>query len=67
MRVRWIGDARTVAGLGTPIAGHEYDVSDAMGASLIEQGKAEAVVAAPLLPVPPARVLPCRPIVEEEE
>ena len=43
MKVRWIGDARVIAGVGMPIAGEEYDWPDAMAESLIEQGKAERV------------------------
>lgn len=54
MRVRYIGDARTIVGFGMPIAGTVYDWPDDMAASLIEQGKAELVVDPP----PAPRIVP---------
>lgn len=45
-RVRYIGDARVLAGFGPLASGTEYDLPDDMAASLIEQGKAVAVVVA---------------------
>jgi hypothetical protein len=43
MKVRWIGDARCVEGIGQPIKGQVYDLPNTVAASLIEQGKAVAV------------------------
>jgi hypothetical protein len=50
MRVVYIGDARTISGIGMPCAGQVYDWPDDVAASLIEQGKAELA--------PPARPAP---------
>jgi hypothetical protein len=41
MRVVYIGDARTIVGVGMLCAGEVYDLADDIAASLIEQGKAE--------------------------
>lgn len=43
MKVRWIGDARTVMGLGPCHAGMELDLDGDMLASLLEQGKVEKI------------------------
>lgn len=63
MRVRWIGDARIVPGIGMPIAGQVYDLPDEMAASLVEQGK--AVVAPPPVVLKPA-TKPARPAEDKE-
>ncbi len=51
MRVVYIGDARTIVGVGMLCAGEVYDLADDIAASLIEQGKAE-LAPAPLKPAP---------------
>lgn len=43
MRVRWVGGARTIAGIGMPVDGAVYDWPDQLAASLVEQGKAVVV------------------------
>lgn len=44
-RVRWIGGARVVPGIGAPEQGQTYDWPDDVAASLVEQGHAERVAA----------------------
>lgn len=41
-RVRWIGGARVVPGIGAPEQGKIYDWPEDVAASLIAQGHAEA-------------------------
>lgn len=43
MRVRWIGDARVVQGIGPCSAGMELDLEGDMLVSLMEQGKVEKI------------------------
>lgn len=46
MRVRYIGDARVISGVGMLAAGVDYDLPDDVAASLCEQGRAVLVAKA---------------------
>lgn len=45
MKVKWIGGARSVPGIGQPVDGTVYDLPEEMAESLLEQGKVARVVA----------------------